>query len=161
MLTEQQKAALRQIAAAAVESERATGCPAELTVAQCILESGWLRRAPGNNPFGIKRAARHQKFQTFMTTEFIGGQKVKKPLQFAAYDSLAEAFSDHAGIITRGRPYARAWAQYQLDRDVEALARGIAGVYATDPSYAEKVLSFVRHPEVRLAVSDARGPRVA
>jgi flagellum-specific peptidoglycan hydrolase FlgJ len=54
MLTPQQEAALSQIVAAAVASERATGLPAELSAAQCIFESGWLSRMPGNNCFGIK-----------------------------------------------------------------------------------------------------------
>src|SRR5438477_8715451 len=53
-MLETQKANLRLIAEAAVASERSTGCPAELQAAQCILETGWLKHAPGNNCFGIK-----------------------------------------------------------------------------------------------------------
>src|SRR5437762_5869262 len=53
-MLETQKTSLRLIAEAAVTSERSTGCPAELPAAQCILETGWLKHAPGNNCFGIK-----------------------------------------------------------------------------------------------------------
>jgi hypothetical protein len=49
-----QKVNLFFIAQAAVASEQSTGCPAELQAAQCILETGWLKQAPGNNCFGIK-----------------------------------------------------------------------------------------------------------
>src|SRR5437660_12429141 len=54
LMLDTQKANLGRIAEAAVASERSTGCPAELQAAQCILETGWLNHAPGNNCFGIK-----------------------------------------------------------------------------------------------------------
>lgn len=47
----------KTIAEAAVATERATGCPAEVLFGQCALESGWLQHAPGNNCFGIKAAS--------------------------------------------------------------------------------------------------------
>ena len=53
-MTPDQLAALRRIAEAAVAAERETGCPAEISAAQCIVESAWLQVAPGNNCFGVK-----------------------------------------------------------------------------------------------------------
>ena len=53
-MLETQKNNLWLIAQAAVAAEKATHCPAELQAAQCILETGWLAHAPGNNCFGIK-----------------------------------------------------------------------------------------------------------
>ena len=52
-MTPEQFAALRKIAEAAVAAERETGCPAEISTAQCIVESAWLQVAPGNNAFGL------------------------------------------------------------------------------------------------------------
>jgi flagellum-specific peptidoglycan hydrolase FlgJ len=48
-----QLAALHRIAEAAVAAERETGCPAEISAARGVVESDWLRAAPGNNCFGI------------------------------------------------------------------------------------------------------------
>jgi hypothetical protein len=56
-MTPEQQVTVARIAAAAVQAEQSTGCPAEITTAQCILESGYLQHAPGNNCFGIKAYA--------------------------------------------------------------------------------------------------------
>ena len=69
MLTPAQKSALQQIAAASVVAEKKTGCPAELSAAQAILESGLLQRAPGNNCFGIKANSRAAGQQYVFTHE--------------------------------------------------------------------------------------------
>lgn len=148
--------ALARIAPAAVRSERFTACPAGLTVAQCALESAWLKHAPGNNCFGIKAAARHTATQTLMTTEFEDGKPVKIPQKFAAYDSLEDCFRDHGRLLTTRPIYATAWERYQKDGDVERLVYGIAARYATDPAYASKVLRIMRDPDVTTAIQKAR-----
>jgi hypothetical protein len=45
-MTPGQLAILHCIAEAAVAAERGTGCPAEISAAQCIVESAWLIIAP-------------------------------------------------------------------------------------------------------------------
>src|SRR3954462_4574065 len=45
---------LRSVATQAVVCEKNTEIPAELTIAQWALESGWGQHQPGNNCFGIK-----------------------------------------------------------------------------------------------------------
>ena len=47
-ITPDQLAILRCIAEAAVAAERETGCPAEISASQCIVESDGLMIAPGN-----------------------------------------------------------------------------------------------------------------
>src|SRR5206468_1336859 len=117
-----------------IESE--TGCPAQEIVAQWATESQWGGKPCGqSNYFGIKRAARHKKFCTVMTREVINGKSQMMPLEFADYDSLEDSCRDFAWLITHGSPYAKAWAQYQTDKDVRGLIRGIAHTYATDPHY--------------------------
>lgn len=148
--------ALRRIAEAAVASERATGLPAELTAAQCILESGWLKKAPGNNCFGIKLARRHSMCQTFMTWEVENGQHVEKTAAFAAYPSLDDCFIDHALLITSGKPYAAAWAAYRADHDLDDLMQGVARKYATDPAYYRKIAKLAGRADVRDAIAKAR-----
>lgn len=148
--------ALRLIAEAAVASERAKGCPAELTTAQALLESGWLARALGNNCFGIKRAKRHAQWQTFKTWEVEDGKRIEKYLQFAKYDSLADCFADHARLITTGAPYADAWAYYEEHGNLDELIRGVARKYATDPEYGRKIATLAVRDDVRAALIEAR-----
>lgn len=54
MLTPTQISEVRSAAYASVMCESQTGIPAELTIAQWALESGWGSHQPGNNCFGIK-----------------------------------------------------------------------------------------------------------
>lgn len=138
-LTAKQKAALTDIARAAVRVEAETGVPAELTTAQCCLESGFLKHSPGNNPFGMKKRPRHTKQQVLMTTEVRDGVAKRLPQTFAAFDSLEDAFRDYAWLISCTDVYANAWKQYQADRKVLYLITGVAKKYATDPKYGEKV----------------------
>ena len=181
-----QKANLRRIAQAAVASEQATGCPAELQAAQCILETGWLSHAPGNNCFGIKSYPGESGRQLLQTHEWFtpkellqflarGDQRTAEPVTpervdgrgrrlysvqdwFATFETLGDCFAKRAGNFRSG-PYARFAAAFQADRDLEALVHGIAPIYATDPAYAGKVLAFVHNSEVREALAAARAGR--
>jgi flagellum-specific peptidoglycan hydrolase FlgJ len=156
------------IAQAAVESERRTGLPAEITAAQCALESGWLKSAPGNNCFGIKYSpVRHNGKQLLTTREYfdtadhatawmarLAGREIIEAMPhsangkrqykvrdwFAAYPALADCFADHARLITMGKPYRKAWEEYLVHRDWRRLLAGIGPVYATAPDYATRVL---------------------
>ena len=148
--------ALQKIVDAARVSEVETGCPMELTVSQCILESGWLTHFPGNNPFGIKRAKRHDAFTINRTNEVIDGKVVEKTEEFAAFDSLADAFKDHGWLITKGKPYRSAWEKYKETGDVDRLIDGISKRYATDPEYSKKLKSILRIPEVSRSIRKKR-----
>jgi len=172
-----------QIAPAAVACERdATGCPAELTAAQAILESGWLSNAPANNCFGIKAHASVPGRQLLTTTEWFTDQeaatfvahgdqreavlatppqargprkKYKVKDWFAAYATLAECFSDHTRVL-QGAVYAPAWTRYRADRNLEAFIRGIAAHYATAPDYADSILQLARNTVIAAAIAAAR-----
>lgn len=154
-MTPEQQEAVKQIATAAVASEAATGCPAELSAAQCIFESGYLTRAPGNNCFGIKRDHRGNGCQYILTSEFLNGQWEKMPLAFESYGSLADCFSDHARLIQSG-VYAAAWVRYQADHNLDAYIAGVAAHYATDPTYRQKMTDEAHSLTVTSAVNAAR-----
>lgn len=76
MLNPVQKANLEEAARYALLSERDTGVPAALTVAQWALESSWGIAQPGNNCFGIKaklypeREGKQTGRQLLRTTEY-------------------------------------------------------------------------------------------
>ena len=173
---------IERIAKAAVDAERATGCPAELLAAQCALESGWLKHAPGNNCFGIKAYTGAGR-QLLPTTEWLTPEQRDKwlagmagrtatlvePVQtdhrgrnkytvedyFAAFATLADCFAKRGGMWDKG-PYASHAEAFREKRDIDTLVRGIAPVYATDPKYADTVLSIIHRPDLKTAIEEAR-----
>ena len=174
---------LRLIAQAAVESEKTTRCPAELQAAQCILESGWLHHAPGNNCFGIKSFSGENGRQLLATREWFTREELARflalgdgrtaraaqPVQhdtrgrqlyhvrdwFASFATLADCFARRAATFTAGR-YAPFAAAYRADRNLESLVRGIGPIYATDPAYADKLLGLIHDPDFQQAIFGAR-----
>jgi flagellum-specific peptidoglycan hydrolase FlgJ len=182
-MLETQRTNLARIAEAAVASERSTGCPAELQAAQCILETGWLNHAPGNNCFGIKSYEGVFGRQLLRTREWFTGSEAARflaagdgrtavpaePAQqdahgrklysvqdwFATFATLGDCFARRAAMFTVGR-YAPFAAAYQAGGSLEALIRGIAPIYATQPGYADAVLALIGNPAVQSALAAAR-----
>jgi flagellum-specific peptidoglycan hydrolase FlgJ len=176
---------LNGIAPMAVDCERRTGCPAALTLAQAIFESGWGKNAPQCNFFGVKW---HQpyRWQLLSTTEWFTQAQVlgflqadprrqavrRQPVQsrgdrdlydckdmFCAYDSAGDAFADHARILTKNR-YAPAWNAFQIDHDAEHFVRAIGPIYSTTPGYADQILSMMHSPAVVGALAGVDQPGV-
>lgn len=136
--------ALRPYAEQAAE---ALGLPAEFVLAQAALETGWGKRqivgADGQesfNVFGIKAGAKWKgSVVETLTTEFRDGLAMKLSQSFRAYDGYEAAFRDYVDMLRRRYPLAAAAGD-----DAEAFASGlVAGRYATDPAYAEKVRGVI------------------
>lgn len=71
--------AIDAIASAAVNCEKKTGFPAEVTFGQCAVESAFLKNAYGNNAFGIKYVpGRHSQCQLLRTTEWFTEAELQK-----------------------------------------------------------------------------------
>ena len=153
-MTDEQATELERIAEAAVLCEKETGFPAEVSTAQCILESAWLTQAPGNNCFGIK--ATDSNAQYCVTKEFLNGTWQTCKLAFETYPTLAACFVAHANLIMHGRPYADAWAGYQATKDLDAFIGAMAPVYATDPGYSKQILTLAHGPHVTVEIAKAR-----
>jgi flagellar protein FlgJ len=127
----------------------ATGIPARFMLGQAALETGWgkseIRGADGQNShnlFGIKAGA-SWKGQTvdIVTTEYVNGKPQKQVDSFRAYDSYADAFRDYGKLLRNNARYQNVIAQGQ---DAAGFAHGLqqAG-YATDPKYAQKLMSII------------------
>ena len=156
MLTSQQLPRLAAAALAACLCEKATGLPAEITVAQWALESGWGASAPANNCFGIKSLSWLRKHRPSPRWSISTGEQERRVLEFAAFDSIADCFEYHARLITEGKSYAKAWASYLGSRDLQALIADLATIYATDPAYADKLRSILAMAQVETALALAR-----
>ena len=157
MPSPQQIQNLIQACAAAVASEKSTGCPAELTIPQWVVESRWGLNMPAgsNNPFGIK-ARPGDPFVTSMTTEYIHGTATQMPQNFHKYNSIADAFNAHGLLIATGKPYQAAFAAYEANHDPIALIHGVATRYATSPTYGALLIQILTEPIVKQEIAVAR-----
>ncbi len=121
----------------ALEQQVHYGIPASITMAQGLLESaaGQSELAQNaNNHFGIK-----------CTSDWLGGSYYydddRKGECFRVYNSAEESFKDHSLFLRRDR-YA---ALFELDiADYRRWANGLKACgYATDPSYATKLIAII------------------
>jgi flagellum-specific peptidoglycan hydrolase FlgJ len=137
---------IMSIAPGARASQRSSGVPASVTLAQAILESDWGRSKltrEANNLFGIKAFNRPVSSGVYEinTWEVYGGQSVTVFAAFRAYASLADSIADHGTWFHDNDRYHRA---LDVKDDPRAFARAInAAGYATDPSYAPKLIGLM------------------
>lgn len=117
--------------------------PASVCIAQAAIESGWGQYCIGNfNYFGRKWGG-WGEYVELPTREYINGQFVTIQDKFQSYDSLEDAIRDWCILMTEEPDYADALAEWENTWSVEAFVRAMAPVYATDPDYAEKILSTI------------------
>lgn len=148
---------------------KVTGIPAESILAQAGLESGWNLNPAGMNFFGIKPGSSWKGSTVLIRTKeylkadnqgskFSQVYSIKRQPSglflydvldtFRAYPSAADSFADWAALIRTRFP-----AAYAVRNDKAAFAKALqAGKYATDPSYADKLVSVLNSVERRLGV---------
>jgi flagellar protein FlgJ len=136
---------LDQIEPWARETGQRLGVAPELVAAHAALESGWGQRplrhsagADSHNLFGLKADANWRGAATAaLTTEYEGGNALRKTERFRSYPDQASAFRDYAQLLLDNPRYR---AALNTGSDARAFAQGLArGGYATDPAYAEKL----------------------
>lgn len=151
----------------ALEAEKETSIPAIAIMAQAALESGWGKKAIGNNVFGIKFRTGDWKSQTVLTTEYSSspnefkGKNVKSKVYmkeskkfrykvwqyFADYETPEDAFLAHSRLLLSDRyKHSLRWT-YSPKRYLISIWR--AG-YATDINYGRKMCDMVDSIERRL-----------
>lgn len=126
-----------------------TGIPLEVMIAQAALETGWLKyptkdRHTGRdskNLFNIKGQGPAGSV-TILTTEYLRGERQKVEAKFRAYNSYEESFEDYAKLLSQNTRYAPAMAV--RDNPIEFARQLQRCGYATDPQYADKLISIMR-----------------
>ena len=139
---------VEKLGAAAEAAAADSGVPARLILSQAALESGWGKReikfadgSTSHNLFGIKAGSSWKgKVVHVLTTEYIDGEPQKMLQPFRAYDSYEASFRDYARLVGNSPRYA---AVTQTNSDVEAARLIQEAGYATDPRYAEKLISIM------------------
>ncbi len=147
--------------------EKETGFHYLITLTQGALESGWGKKALGNNFFGVKWSeGNKQDKQLITTTEILSSPNVKFPEVisvvkqptgkykytvkdwFRKYATPAEGFADHIQFFLKNPRYAKALlVKNQPDKFFEEIAK--AG-YATAPDYAAQLKAVMHSVLIRL-----------
>ena len=122
------------------------GVDPSLLVAQAALETGWgrsiIRNGDGTSTHNLFNIKAHRAWDgpvaTVSTKEYQGGAARMERAQFRSYDSFGASFRDYVDFLHANPRYRTALTQTQ---NPEAFARSLqAAGYATDPSYADKVM---------------------
>lgn len=117
---------------------------ASLTIAQAILESGNGNSAlttEGNALFGIKVTSSWRgKVWTGRTVEYNDGTSTVVTAGFRAYDSWEESIEDHSALLLNNSRYSKVIGEKDYRKACQYIAQ--AG-YATDPNYAQKLISLI------------------
>lgn len=133
---------------AALTVQQKYNLPALALIAQSALETGWGSTIKGNMYFGIKAGANWTgKKQLLWTHEYIDGVYTKIQAWFRAYDNATESFMDYAQFMMSNPRYATAIQQTDSTNYINEVAK--AG-YATDPSYAEKIIEIIQSVKKKL-----------
>lgn len=114
-------------------------------LAQAALETGWGKAAIDNNMFGIKATGStneywHGEKKYVTTTEYINGIKKTMHLAFRAYDSAEDSIRDHNRLLLTSKRYAKVLQAETPEEQARAIK---AAGYATDPKYADKLISII------------------
>lgn len=117
---------------------------ASLTIAQAILESnnGNSRLATeGKSLFGIKATATWRgKVWTGYTLEYYDANSTVIVAGFRAYDSWEQSIIDHSDFLNNNARYAKVIGEKNYKKACQYIYE--AG-YATDPNYAQKLISLI------------------
>lgn len=117
--------------------------PASVCIAQAILESGWGRYCIGQfNYFGRKWNG-WGNYVRQQTTEYENGEYVTIYDKFQSYESLEDAIRDWCVLIAEDYKYSDVISTWHETWSVEAFVLALAPIYATDPDYANKILSTI------------------
>jgi hypothetical protein len=134
---------INKYAPLAIEQMKLHKIPASITLSQGLLESGAGRSGlarKSNNHFGIKCHSDWRGKRTYHTDD--------APNEcFRVYATVRDSYEDHSAFLKRGARYA---FLFELNiTDYRSWARGLkkAG-YATDPSYANRLITIIEDYEL-------------
>lgn len=131
---------IARLAPLAMSDMARTGVPASVKIAQAALETGWGSRVPGNNLYGIKGEG-----QQLNTREYVDGRWITVRDGFRVYDSWADSVADHSLFLQSNPRYRQAgFFERTAAGDYAGASRALQSAgYATDPQYAQKLISII------------------
>ena len=140
---------IQSLLPAAQKAAASLGLEPLALIAQAALETGWGQRMfknttgqNSNNLFGIKAQANWQgQVAVVDTLEYREGVAQKEKARFRAYESAEHSLNDYVALIQSNPRYQ---AALSVASDTKAYFQRLqAAGYATDPNYAQKILSVL------------------
>ena len=135
---------VNQIGSAAMQVSQEYGVYASLMMAQAGLESAWGQSTlatSAHNLFGVKYNGIGE-YVLMPTLEYYGGAYHRVNAKFQKYSSYYDSLVRYAQMINNNFPNSSKRAgSYQAA--AQNLRYGVYGTYATDPAYANKLISVI------------------
>ena len=143
----------------AQQAAKSLGIDPNALLAQAALESGWgnavIKNSDGTssyNLFNIKADRSWKGKQTFVSSlEFDQGVARRVNSGFRAYNSFEESFNDYVDFIKNNPRYENALKK--VDNAEHYMLELQRAGYATDPSYADKVVHIYKSNAINLFAS--------
>lgn len=131
----------------AMEFQLETKMLASVTIAQACLETGYGKSMPvdiesgkkSNNIFGVKWNGKGD-YVISRTREVVNGVSIYINAKFQAYDNMYDSISGHGKLVGYASRYAPVRNATTAEEQCKQLYK--CG-YATDPQYAEKLISII------------------
>lgn len=124
------------------KAAQALGVAPRLIMAQIALETGWGQSVVGNNLFGIKATPGALSVLAATHEAGAGGQLLPTMAAFRAFPDIAACVHHYIDLLKSQYPGA-----VGAGANAQAFAQGlIQGHYATDPAYAQKLLTLAQSP---------------
>ncbi|ETY74824.1 glycoside hydrolase family 73 protein [Lactiplantibacillus fabifermentans] len=139
---------IKKVAPAAQQMQTKYHVLASITLSQAILESDWGQSAnarQNNNLFGVKASA-NQRGKMMLTSEYYDGKYQKVKQRFVVYDSWQASIVGHAKTLANGTTWdSNHYAAVIAAKNYRTAAKALqAAGYATDPSYAQKLINIIQ-----------------
>nr|WP_282556364.1 glycoside hydrolase family 73 protein [Weissella fangxianensis] len=141
------EAFIKKIAPEAQKLEKQYGLLSSISIAQAALESNWGQSelsSKYNNFFGVKSSA-EQPSVTLATKEYENNQWITINDSFRVYNSWQDSMAAHAQLLVNGTSdNPQRYATVIQAKDYKTAANGlVTGGYATDPTYADKIIHMI------------------
>lgn len=133
---------IKQIAPEAQKMDQEHHVLASVTIAQAILESDWggsTLASKYHNLFGVKSTSTTNS-KLMSTREYVDGKWVVITGRFQVYSSWADSIDAHAALLDSGTTYQGVIQSTNYTEAAKALQ---SEGYATDPSYASKLIDII------------------
>lgn len=147
---EQRQDFLATVAPIAQKLQRQYGVLASISMAQAALESDFGQSQLGadyNNLYGVKTEASDPEGVDFPTLEYVDDEWIEIVDRFKVYPNWEASMESHAILINEGTSWDPTFYQAVLDGDnYQEQAQGLQDSgYATDPTYADKIISMIEN----------------
>ncbi|AUJ28837.1 LysM peptidoglycan-binding domain-containing protein [Liquorilactobacillus hordei] len=136
---------INNIASSAQQVAQQYNLYASLMIAQAATESGWgssTLSTKAHNLFGIKYSG-SGSYITMNTQEYYSGAYHTVSAKFQSYSSYSDSLVAYAKLISNNFSNSTKANASSVSIAASNLAKGKYGTYATDPSYATKLLNII------------------